>query len=629
MRRLLIGAPLITVVITLAGVGSPAKSGQASRQTRVVPRGQTIASTLATYFTQKELQAGVYVGSEFCIACHEDHAGWRDTQHAHAWIQPMVKWSLVPGKGVLADYDQNGVDDFVQGLDFNTISSPFDAYKPNAPKLSVKNGQYTITIGKLDLPVVFIKQWRWPDTGVWFQLFAVRVPVADSPTGYTGAVYSSPLDYVTEGNTWEAYAPEAWYDSDNQPLFGPGAATSQVMEVGENHDQNCAGCHTTGTRNISQNARGEWNFKGYPASLHNVDDPGYFDYDGDGTAKIMNIGCESCHGPGSQHILAGGDPAKIVNPAKLETHDANQVCGQCHSVIASTPTGVIGWPYQEATGKSWLPGSGQPLADYATAAEVWWPDGKTGIDTSQYPEFYNSTKPTFQSHPVRCTECHSSHQETGNPAQIVSKIVEGTVSIPTKVEDNTLCLACHATHGPFANITSAQVARYADNRTAIGVVVEAHSHHPYGPERSMGLSRCTQCHMSTTGGPDELKLHTHTFEVVPPEKTLKFQDQGGMPNACALSCHRSKANSFDLGLDSDPVTVWNNTFEKSLATALQAYYGPGGKWWDTSKPAASAKRVSSVTNSNLGGSSSSSSARVHHRCTRRGSTLSPQAHQGR
>ncbi len=152
----------------------------------------------------------------------------------------------------------------------------------------------------------------------------------------------------------------------------------------------------------------------------------------------------------------------------------------------------------------------------------------------------------------------------------------GRNSIATKVEDNTLCLGCHATHAPFDKITPDQVAHYAENHTAIGEVVSSHSNHPYGPERSMGLSRCTQCHMATTGGPGELTLHGQTFEVVPPTKTLAYQDQGGMPNSCALSCHAGKVNSFNLGLnpDADPAAwVWNDQFDKDLATALQPTTG--------------------------------------------------------
>ena len=108
----------------------------------------------------------------------------------------------------------------------------------------------------------------------------------------------------------------------------------------------------------------------------------------------------------------------------------------------------------------------------------------------------------------------------------------------------------------------------------------------------LGLSRYTQCHMATTGGPGELKLHGHTFEVVPPTKTLTYQDQGGMPSSCALSCHAEKVNSFSLGLNPDPdpaMWVWNDQFNKDLATALQAYYGPNGTWWKTPAPTPTAR----------------------------------------
>lgn len=44
----------------------------------------------------------------------------------------------------------------------------------------------------------------------------------------------------------------------------------------------------------------------------------------------MDIGCESCHGPGSQHVESGGEIRSIVNPGK----DAS-VCFQCHLDIKS------------------------------------------------------------------------------------------------------------------------------------------------------------------------------------------------------------------------------------------------------------------------------------------------------
>jgi formate-dependent nitrite reductase cytochrome c552 subunit len=48
------------------------------------------------------------------------------------------------------------------------------------------------------------------------------------------------------------------------------------------------------------------------------------------TPTEWNVGCERCHGPGSEHA---GNPMKtnIVNPAKLDFVHANDTCIQCHS----------------------------------------------------------------------------------------------------------------------------------------------------------------------------------------------------------------------------------------------------------------------------------------------------------
>src|ERR1700692_4992287 len=43
-----------------------------------------------------------------------------------------------------------------------------------------------------------------------------------------------------------------------------------------------------------------------------------------------NVGCEKCHGPGSRHIQRPSR-ANIVNPARLNYVQANNVCIQCHA----------------------------------------------------------------------------------------------------------------------------------------------------------------------------------------------------------------------------------------------------------------------------------------------------------
>jgi hypothetical protein len=586
LRRIILITTASFLLLTTPIPVRQLSASPASNRTRAVaPASPVDITSLRAWLTSTygtSLNNGpAYLGSELCLMCHNGRvavnmASWRTTQHASTYIRPMAQWALVPGKGVLANSTGGKSDDFLAGLDFNKISSAFDAYKPNAPKLGVQNGTYTITIGPLTMPVIFTLQWRGP-TGAWEQLFCVRVPVTDSQSGKTGAVYSSPLFYTTDAG-WEAYAPEAWYNDQGQPRFGTTTVTADVMSVGESHDQNCVGCHATGVRSMAQNAQGEWVFSGFSAVAYSPDNPSYFDYTGDGTAEVMNVGCESCHGPGLAHVLGNGNKAAIVNPANLDAHAANEVCGQCHSVIASAD-GNFGWAYDAKTNQGWYPGSKIPLQSYVQDAGAYWPDNKTGMDTSQYPELNESVKTTNSFHPVRCTECHDAMTATSNNAQIVDSISAGGVSIATNTANNTLCLSCHATHGSFANITTGQVADYANQSDAIGKVVSQHTHHPYAPERIMGLSRCTQCHMAMTQGPDAaLALHGHTFEAIPPQKTLKYQDAGGMPSSCALSCHASRVDVFDMGVTSD-LHTWNKPFDVTLAQELEKYLGPNGQWW--------------------------------------------------
>ena len=100
--------------------GKPPAAGAWDAQTTPLQR-------LTSHYTPAQLENGIYVGSEFCISCHQKYKTWKDTKHALSIRKPMTRYSLIPGKGVVADYDHNGVDDFIQGLDFNKIASVFDA----------------------------------------------------------------------------------------------------------------------------------------------------------------------------------------------------------------------------------------------------------------------------------------------------------------------------------------------------------------------------------------------------------------------------------------------------------------------------------------------------------------------
>jgi hypothetical protein len=72
-------------------------------------------------------------------------------------------------------------------------------------------------------------------------------------------------------------------------------------------------------------------------------------------------------------------------------------------------------------------------------------------------------------------------------------------------------------------------------------------------------------------------IHSHTFEVLPPEKTGFFV----MPNSCAVSCHmKDTYPNFGIDFTNDNLGDWSEATDQALADTLMHYYGPGGIWWD-------------------------------------------------
>jgi hypothetical protein len=536
-----------------------------------------------------------YLGSQVCLACHNgkgtltDKSHWANTRHAQMLRRPLGVWTLVDGKGVIANQAHQTKDDFMVGVDLSTIGA-FSAYSGKAPKLSydAPSDTYWMTIGVLKCQLVATVAGSAGQD----QRYLLRVPVTDTDTKLSKALYYAPATYSrTQG--WQPAS--GWYDTSYNPKFNASTTSSQLVASGgpSSHTRSCVGCHVTGIQSISINAAGEAQFKGYVATLYNTNDPMYVDYNGDGNLQLTSIGCESCHGPGAQHVLAGGDPTKIVNPAKLTGAQSDEVCGRCHINSASAPGKTWGWPYHDDSNTSWIPQPAGtawvPLAtayifNYSTWGDGVLPTGHTLYEyTAMLQSAHYTTKYGQNGSSLACSECHELHDLLQTDQIVTSRQGEGkdsAITIATSPDNDTLCLSCHYGH-TFPTITAAMVAAFDKNRDAIGDAISAHSNHPFAPERTMGLSNCIYCHMSTAAG--------HTWMVTEPELTLKYATSGlksssgayvGYPNACAQSCHGNLVNIFGLGLDPTPGT-WTSTYSTSLATLLQAYYGPGGIWWNT------------------------------------------------
>jgi hypothetical protein len=563
----------VMIVMTFVCASVFAETGARSRAVSPLAVNAAKSALLAKY-SQADLEKGVYVGSNFCLACHTSKASYKDTNHASFIRRPVESLSLMPGKGVIADYDGNKVDDFRQGLDFNTISSPFDKYKPNAPKLSVENGTYYVTIATLKMPVAFTLAGQRNGSA---QRFTVKVPVTDTASRLTVDNYFAPIQY-TPGTGWAAYNPDRWYDSSNAPKFAAGIGSASLVGGSgfpSSHGGGCVGCHTPALQSMGKTAAGEWAPKIAPALLYTANDPTVVDYEADGEMEQMNIGCENCHGPGSLHILAGGDGSKIINPLTLTAQQKIEVCAQCHVTSTSVPNGTYSWPYNDASNTRWVPGTTEALSSYYRMGGAMFPDGKHYNGGRPYNAFSTSAHANFAAHTVGCPDCHDPHVE-GEGMLIRDTMVEDNYKIKTSAEDNTLCLACHAKYGPFADFTRGDVFDMTQGslvaKDKIAKTVENHTHHPYAPDRIMGLSRCTGCHM-TAGG--------HSFDVLNPEDTLKYSDKStGMANSCASGCHNTQVNIFNLGIKG-AASGYNSPFDLALAKALKPYFGEGGTWWNT------------------------------------------------
>lgn len=229
-----------------------------------------------------------------------------------------------------------------------------------------------------------------------------------------------------------------------------------------------------------------------------------------------NVGCEKCHGPGSEHV-AHPSTGNIVNPDRLDANLSNDTCIQCHSQgqPKANPIAIPGtslsryydWPV------GFLPG--ERLSDIWNLEDhrpgetnfYYFADGTAHKNRMQGNDYIRSL---MAHRDIRCSSCHDVHSNK-NPSNLIQT-------------GNALCLNCHrdlGVTGPGTNQT-----------------VAAHTHHA---ESSAG-SQCTACHMpqieATLPG---VFVAAHTFRFISPRLTEQFNE----PNACNL-CHKDKTAAWTL-----------------------------------------------------------------------------------
>ncbi len=426
-------------------------------------------------FTENERE---YVGSEKCKECHwREYDSWKHTLHS--------KFMQLPDEfTVMGDFevDNKLIVNVTDKAPTQTSTDTNTSMSVVADKLVVnvssqlpsrplgkeikttmrKEGKkyYVNTIGS---------DWKFHDYEVTAviginrkQNYLTKFP--------NGELHVLPIEWDLEGQKWNDYfGLETHFPGDG----------SFWSDQGRIWQYKCGSCHATGLK---------------------------IDYDKTTdsyatTMVDMGIGCEACHGPGSQHVQAAStyydyEKDTIVNPAKLPWRLRAMVCGQCHNWGASTAKvepAKEGFPQNYAYSYGYK--VGQPLyLFYDETAET------EEIHHQQYNEWLDSPHAEAG---VMCTTCHSVHAEGGHKTQHKSQ---------TKLAADNLCTSCHSSLQKKA----------------------AHRIHTFGS--------CISCHMPKTAGHE----HRHSFKFISPEESLQAGGVDKLMNSCSGCHHHKNSSLFEL-----------------------------------------------------------------------------------
>jgi len=296
------------------------------------------------------------------------------------------------------------------------------------------------------------------------QQYLVRRTNADGSLSY----FVLPFQYNYQGDPsnpdpadwpWRDYRSDQWFDFDAGLLRAP--------DNGDSFDNNCAGCHLTGFELRGSDTTG-W------AARAVVDAEGAFDYDGDGRTELINVGCESCHGPGSEHLELVPRGGSIVSPGSLTPGRAAALCGSCHSRPIGIGAGMTGLPLSS---DDRMPPSGIRRADFAldhTTRVGGSPDDffSSGDSLGNYQQYSGHLQSSHYRNPSRlvtCTDCHDPHSNFDD--RFGPAVSENL---------NPICTVCHSDERFLSVLDHVQE-------------VTGFSHDTI--ERDF---RCTECHMVPT-----------------------------------------------------------------------------------------------------------------------------------
>jgi len=263
-----------------------------------------------------------------------------------------------------------------------------------------------------------------------------------------------------------------------------------------NWNSRCAECHSTNLRKNLQ-VRPIDSIAVGPAVSYET------------TWSEINVSCEACHGPGSNHVewartREEGSTADNMGFAVDVKEDASyeiESCAPCHS-----RRHAITDAYRY----------GDDFMDHYVPAVLregfYFPDGQIQDEVYVYGSFLQSK---MHREGVRCTDCHNPH------------------SLSLKVEGNGLCVQCHQ-QGRNARFPDMPLKRYDSAE---------HHHHRENTDGAL----CVNCHMPERTYMVVDPRRDHSFRIPRPDLSATI----GTPNACS-GCHADKTH----GWAADAIAAW-------------------------------------------------------------------------
>lgn len=296
------------------------------------------------------------------------------------------------------------------------------------------------------------------------------------------------------------------------PPAPPADASSPGNYVGV---ETCAQCHEEIVKSFARtphwkitfDRRGEWPASPTPPSATGSAVSPL------GNAKPAKRGdraellCESCHGPGGEHVQSGGDPAKIFAFKNRAPEEISRRCLSCHQV-GEEHSNFLRSAHKvnqancldchsphHFTESPFILIKAQPGLCYGCHQEI-------------RPEFSRPFHHRVDEKLVKCTDCHNQH----------GGFLASQAQLRTTAAGRDACLKCHADKaGPFVFEHAPLV---TEGCTAC--------HAPHGSSnprllvRSQVNTLCLECHTVTFGSAVR--------------DTPGFHDQSAQYQACTL-CH--------------------------------------------------------------------------------------------